>query len=886
MTLLRAKFTPPKLRPSLIERGALIDRLNQGLSGDVTLVIAPAGYGKTTLVAEWAAQATLPVAWLTVDAKDNDATTFVTYFIAAIRTLFPEACPTSLGLAQGGQSLEGDLLPPILVNEIDDLPRRFALVIDDYYLISQPLIHDLMGSILRRPPTQLHLIILSRTEPPLALGRLRAGGMLNELAIRDLRFTSLESEMLMTQLLGQLDEPALASLLQRAEGWVTGLYLASLTLRAAADPATAIDSLTVDNNRYVADYLFEQVLAQQTPEVREFLAKTSILTRVSPSLARAVVGPGAAMPTTLVDVERAGLFLNALDSSGEWYAYHPLFRQALQKLLSETYTPEEIAALHLRAGGWFLQHDLIDDALDHALAADDEAAAAQIISTKVAFYIEAERWPALERWLGRLCRETIAARPILLAAQAYTMMYRLRWDAAQGLVHEAEALLASDRPAEKADEDNFARALLAWVRAYYGVMIMEPAASRAAAEEALAILPPGYPMMTHLIAQLLAVALQLMGEFRAAETMLNDRLSAIPLDGSGSRGILDPLLALTILYLAEGYLVQSDQVGQILLQRATQADAPYMKAWACLMLGAGAYYANDLPAALSYYSEGVRLRYGSNLIASEQCLVGLAMTYQALGQREEAQGVLAIMSDFHRELANPMLNDEYRSLQARIALLNGDIATARQWSGDTPSTTGLVIGWIIVPAITQLRIRLASDPTPAEVAAILDDLDRLLAPLVRLRQPTRQVELLSLKAVALAAAGQRPAALAALAEALSLAEPRRVIRPILDAGPGVEPLLEALVMRQTSPFVARLLAALRPATTDAGPQLQPAPRLTPREQEVLVLLSQYCTDRVIAERLVVSPLTVRTHIENLAEKLGVRGRRTIVDRARQLALLP
>lgn len=886
MTLLRAKLNPPRLRSTLTRRAELLDRLNQGLSGDVTLISAPAGYGKTTLVAEWAEQAPLPVAWLTLDETDSDVITFLTYLIASVRTIFPEACPATLALVQGAQPLQASLLPIILVNEIDDLRQRFALVLDDYHFVSQPLIHELVDSILRRPPAQLHLILLSRTEPPLALGRLRATGMLNEFGIRDLRFSPSEAKALMAQLTGQVDDAVTSFVLKRAEGWVTGLHLASLTWRSVPDTKAMLEASATDSNRFVVDFLFEQVLDHQTAEVREFLTKTAILNRISPSLARAVVGPGASMPTTLVEVERAGLFLNALDSNGEWFSYHTLFRQALQKLLNETCTQEEIATLHLRAGEWFAQRELIDEALDHILAAGDDLLAARMISGRVTNYLNSEGWPALDRWLDRLSSPVITRRPLLLLARAYILTYRFQWEAVLPLINQAEALLSSRELAIDPEEEALARALLAWVWAYHWMGELEPAKTRAAAEQALAILPDHYPVMTNLIVHVLTVALQWLGEFDTAERMVNEALATIAADSPYPQAILGPLLALTTLYLSEGYLVQGEQSAQILLDKSNQMGAQSMKIWAYLALGATAYYANDLTNALAYYSEGVRLRYGSNIIASEQCLAGLALTYQALGQPDEARGVLAIMRDFHRELANPLLNAEYRSLQARIALLNGDMVMARQWSDDTAAATGLALGWLIVPAITNIRIRLADHPSPANLGHLLGELDGLLAQLTRLRQPNRQVELLSLKAAALVAGGDRSAALQILAEALALAEPRGLVQPILDAGAKLEPLLETMAMRKPSPFLTRLLAALQPAATNEALRLSPVPRLTPRENEVLVLLSQYYTDRVIAETLVVSPLTVRTHIENLAEKLGVRGRRAIVDRARELALLP
>jgi LuxR family transcriptional regulator, maltose regulon positive regulatory protein len=884
LAILRTKLTPPRLRPSLIIRSGLVERVNGSLAGDITLVSAPAGYGKTTLVAEWAEQAPLPVAWLSLDESDNDIATFLTYFIAAVRTIFSEACPNSLSLVQGAQPVQGGLLPTILVNEIDDSPQRFALVLDDYHFISQPLIHELINDLLRRPPTQLHLMILSRTEPPLALSRLRATGMLNELGVRDLRFTPSEVKALIAQLSGSLDEQVASVLLKRVEGWVAGLHLASLTLRSTTGQAFMMETVTAENERYVIEYLFEQVLNQQTPKVREFLVKTAILNQISPSLARAVVGPGAAMPTTLAEVERAGLFLSALDNKGEWFVYHALFRQALLRLLNETYSETEIEALHLHAAEWFLQQDLVDEALDHALVASDKRLAIRIVETRVTDYLDVEGWPTFERWLNRLPDSIIAQRPLLLVAKAYVLTYRMQWDAILPFIDRAERLLAATAGAGS-DEEVLARSLLSWMWAYHWLIELQPEKTRAAAERALATLPDGYPQVATTIRLILAVALQWMGEFQTAKRMVDFELGSIPPNSTNHRVLLQSLFTVTTLYLAEGFLLQAEQTGQMLLEKATQVNAPILKAWGCLALGAAAYYSNDLPAAIPHFSEGVKLRYQGNTLACAQCLVGLALTYQALGQPDEARGVITIMGDFHRELANPVLNIQYWSLQARIALMNSDVSTARQWNSSAAPTAGLALGWLSEPATTNIRIRLADQPSPTELERITAELDGLLAQLTRLRQPTRQVELLSLKAVTLAISDDRPGALQSLEEAIALAEPRGLIRPVVDAGPQLEPLMEEMAARQPSSFIDRLLAAMRSGALNSAPQSLSVARLTPREREVLVLLSQYYTDRIIAETLVVSPLTVRTHIENLAEKLGVRGRRTIVDRARELGLL-
>jgi LuxR family transcriptional regulator, maltose regulon positive regulatory protein len=888
MAILRTKLTPPRLRQSLVHRSNLLERLNGSLDGDVTLISAPAGYGKTTLMAEWVEQASLPVAWLTLDEPDNDLTTFLAYFIAAIRTLYSEACPTIMSLVQGAQPFQGDLLTTVLVNEIDDLPQRFALILDDYHFISHPSIHELLNNILRRPPTQMHLIILSRSEPPIALSRLRATGMLSELGVRDLRFTPSEAQVFISQLPGRLDDRTASVLSERAEGWVTGLHLASLTLRSTADPMAMIESMAVEADRYVIEYLFEQVISQQSAEVQEFLVKTAILDRISPSLARTVVGPGAAMPTTLAEVERVGLFLSALDNKGEWFVYHALFRQALLRLLHETYSEAEIATLHQRAAEWFLQQDLADEALEHALTGGDEALAFRIVAPRWAHYLTPEGWPVLDKWISRLPASLVARNPLLLTAKAYVLTYRIQWDAVLPLINQAEALLSTATGIDP-DEEALTRSILSWMWAYHWLRELEPEKTRAAAENALATLPSGYPQVANATLFVLAIALQWMGEFQTAKQMVDQELGSIPFASTQQHSFIHSLFTLTTLYLAEGFLRQAEQTGQVLLQKAIQFNAPVLKAWGCLTLGAVAYYSNDLRTAIPHFSEGVQLRYQGNTLASAQCLVGLALTYQALGRSDEARGVITIMGDFHRELANPLLDIQYWSLQARIALMNGDISTARQWNSTAAPTAGLALGWLSEPATTNIRIRLADHPSQSELTQIAADIDDLLAKLTRLRQPTREVELLSLKAATLAMNDEGPAALQVLEQAIALAEPRGLIRPIVEAGSSLEPLLQEMAARMPSSFISRLLSAVPSGAINGGRKsqaMQDIPRLTPREREVLLLLSNYCTDRVIAETLVVSPLTVRTHIENLAEKLGVRGRRTIVDRARELALLP
>ncbi len=444
-TLLRSKLYRPRLTPAVVSRAALVRRIDGGLDGDLTLIIAPVGYGKTTLVAAWADQAALPVAWLSLGEGDNDLVGFLTYLIAAIQTLYPNACPEMRGLLPEVQSPQPAQLAALLINEIDDLPDRFVLVLDDYHTIHSLAIHQLLESLLIHPPLQMHLLISSRSDPPLAVARMRANGRLNELRIGDLRFSIEEAErfLSLTDVAEQLPQVA-DVIVRRAEGWVAGLQLAALSLRALPDPTAMLQCLTSGADRYVMDYLFEQVFSQQAPEVQQILLRTSILQRLSPALAQALAvdgGPPSAQ-VSLAELERLGIFVNALDSSGEWYGYHALFRELLQHHLRLRYTKEEIADLHRRASIWFRQRDLIDEALHHALAAGDIDLAAQTLIDHFGSRLDREDWPAVERWLNLLPAAAFQSHPWLQVARAILAQVQSNYDAVVPLIAEAEARLA------------------------------------------------------------------------------------------------------------------------------------------------------------------------------------------------------------------------------------------------------------------------------------------------------------------------------------------------------------------------------------------------------------------------------------------------------------
>jgi LuxR family maltose regulon positive regulatory protein len=894
LTLARTKLNRPRLSRDIIQRPALVQRLNEGLDRNLTLVIAHAGFGKTMLVAEWVSQASQRVAWLSLDEDDNNVVILVGYLIAAIRKLFPGACPDTEALIHAALVPSPETLVPVLSNEIDDLPDRFVLVLDDYHLITEPALHQLFDQLLQHLPLQLHLLLTTRSDPPLAVHRLRANRALNELRSADLRFSAQETAAFLAQTVGVERGARLTDILMKhTEGWVAGLQLAALSLRAAPDALALAEDLLQAHNRHIADYFFEQVWQRQTPRVQTILMKTSILDRLSSALAQAVLSEDTnQFPSVdLAVLERAGLFLNALDETGEWFRCHALFREMLFDTLHKMCTPDEIEALHFRASRWFHQNGLIDEALRHAVAAGVAEFAAQIVADHIADRLNREDWHALERWLRLLPTQWVETQPWLLVAEAYVSHFQFQWHAIPPLLKKAEQSYRGsiDNPLDGALLKGYVQTL--WSQHWNA--LNEAGLAQEAAQQAIDNLPQEHTYARGVAVLCLILALHSLGDLTTAERILHDALAA---EASPSAGhfFVRLLVALAALYLAEGNIVMLTQAAERLRQKAAEANLSIGLAWAYMMLGMAAYEANNLNRAAEHFAANAVLHYAGHSRAGHESLVGLALIEQARGHHDAARRAVADLLDYLHDQIDPLQIAESDSLQARQALVEGDLDTARRWSGSARLDLTLFwYVWLEVPAITHLRVGVAVGRSRSDLERTRQELDALLELATRLHKPRRRVELLSLKALLLERLNERNEALKTLEAALALGEPNGLVRSLANAGPQLEPLLKAIAQRTPSQYLDRILAALQPMAdsivsgSGVAPTLaNPIVSLTHREQDVLILLGRRYTDREIAAALVISPLTVRSHIENLAEKLGVRGRRRVVARAREMKLLP
>ena len=504
--ILTTKLYRPPVRQQCILRPRLLDLMNRGLDRGLTLVCAPAGFGKTTLVSAWAAHCTQPIAWLTLDAGDSDPHVFLAYLAAALRSVNPTLGESALPFLQSQQPPPPEAILSVLLNDIAAAAQAFTLVLDDYHAVESPAVDGVLQFLVKNLPRSLHLIIASREDPPLPLARLRAGGRLAEVRVDDLRFTHEEAAALLNQAMGlALAEPDLATLESRTEGWIAGLHLAALSLQGRQETAAHIQAFS-GSHRFVLDYLVEEVLQRQPPDIQSFLLRTSILDRLCGPLCEVVMqgesdppqlppGQGQAI---LHSLERANLFLIPLDAEQRWYRYHTLFRDLLRQQLQQVANARtdatlpagatsSIAAYHQRASRWFAENGLDVEAFQHAVLAGDDVQAARLaLGQEMPLHFRGAVTPVLN-WLASLPPSTLQANPALGVIYASALLY------AGKVAGIDEILRAAEQSLPAAEESAHTSDLLGHIAAIRATL----AVSQHRAEEiitqsrrALAYLPP------------------------------------------------------------------------------------------------------------------------------------------------------------------------------------------------------------------------------------------------------------------------------------------------------------------------------------------------------------------------------------------------------------
>lgn len=899
--LQQTKLYRPPLPRDLVRRARLIDELNLSLSLPLTLVSAPAGSGKTTLLSDWLSTCPCPSAWLSLDEDDSALPVFVSYLIAALRTLFPEACGQTLALLQASEGPPGNVLTRHLINEIENLSypegmgreHGFVLVLDDYHRIVGQAVNELLIELLRHPLRTLHLVLATRSDPALPLANLRARGGLLEIRRHDLRFTEDETAAYLNQTLAApVGHEVAALLVGKMEGWVTGLHLVALNLRQTADPAAFVLDLS-SGDRYVMDYLLDEVLACQPQPVQEFLLETSILDQMNEDLCSAVTRSGertAHGQNYLQQIEQANLFVVAVDHQGRWYRYHHLFQQFLRYRLVRWASPAQIADLHRRASHWYRKHGFVEDAIAHALSAGDETAAVQAIEAHRHAAMNQERWPQIEQWLRLLPRHLVDAHPELLLLEAWIWQRRWRLADIGPLLDRSEALLASGT--SLASGTQTLRAEIDALRGLISYYTLDGAKTLAYASRALQALPMHCSSARGLAYMYCAAGHQALGDIESARQVLHEGLKEDSAHGNAFPARV--LIALCILHLTVVDLYGLRQTATYFLKLAHERDMKESIFWAQYFLGCAAYFTNDLAAAERDFAAVVEHRYLAHSYPFSQSAFGLASVHLAQGAGDRAQAVMELVMAYGMEMHNTRVLMDGQAFQAWLALRQGRSAEARHWADSAAGTIPLVPMTTFHAGIMTLAKILALQDNPGSPHRASD----LLARVSRYTESqcvTRfTIEVRALQALVADSLGDSAASRLALHEALTLAEPGGLVRVFVDLGPRMARLLARLGQQNgTTDFADRILRAF-PAEDTKGLSLPVLPHvnqsaliepLTQRELEVLALLAQRLSAKEMAQRLVISDRTAKRHTANIYQKLGVNSRREAIEVATALGIL-
>jgi LuxR family maltose regulon positive regulatory protein len=889
MQLLATKLHVPPAPPHLVPRQRLLAQVNDGLSRRLTLISAPAGFGKTTLLSEWRASSTgqrWPLTWLSLDESDSDPARFLTYLVAGLQQIDPAIGHATQAMLQNPQPPPHEVLLTALINDVANVAAPFALVLDDYHVIDSPAVHQQLAFLLDHQPPQLRVIILTREDPPLPLSRLRARDQVAEIRQADLQFTLAETTAFLRQAARlELDRNDVTALQQRTEGWIAGLQLLALSLRGNADVRQLIQSFT-GSDRYILDYLVDEVFQRQRPDVQDFLLKTSILDRLSASLCDAVVDRDDSH-SLLLSLEHANLFIIPLDPAREWYRYHRLFVDLLQHRL-RLETPQAEPQLHQRASRWYADHGFPAEAIQHALAAADWARAAELMSIAYGDLLKRGETMTLLNWYGALPPDFVQSRSRLCIEYSWPLIFAARLDEAESCLRHAERL---------AQNDPTLLGPILTAQAYVARTRGDGRRTFDLSQRALSLLAPDDDESRSVVAMNLGMAYWYAGHLDGAQKMLSDARDAAWRSGNHYAAATAQIFLCRIV-AAHGQLHQAAVAYR---QVIAECGPSPMAALAQVDLARLLYEWNDLEAAAQQAQHSVELsRRSGNAEMVPASYQTLALIKQAQGDAAAARTALQeSMRLVEQPGLSPSAHWHALAYHALIALRSHDPALCAYLIDQYPP----------LDQVDTLHDYLMLSSAYAQWLLMQDQraacADLLAARYERADRGGVQQALVQTRALQALAAATHEEALSYLNEALTLAEPEGYVRTFLDLGEPMRLLIADCRLRSAPvglkteesgellDYIDHLLAAFGQIATAELPSIRNQKSavknlvdpLTERELEILRLLPTELSTRELAEQLVVSINTIKTQLKSIYAKLGVHSREEAVEKARALNLL-
>jgi len=830
-----------------------------------------------------------------LDEQDNKLGSFLSYFLAAVQTIFPDALPETQTLLTAATQPSIPAIAIILINELNQIGEPFILVLDDYHLIETQIIHDLLSELLAHPAPNFHLVLGTRIDPPLPLVTLRANNQMTEVRIQNLRFNQEETQKLFEKMIGiSVDPIELDTINAQAEGWVTGLRLAALALQYRIGTGPIQGKLSVQN-RFVTEYLFSEILVKQAAVISDCMLKTSILDRFCEDLCATVCFP----ETKLVDhgssqtdfagnhflewLQASNLFVIPLDDHNQWFRYHHLFQEFLQQEFVRRFSPDEITMLHKAAGHWFARHDLIEEALSHWFAANDLPSAIDLVARHRYQMMNATQWPRLERWLSSFPVEVIGASAELWMLKTWLAYHRGQFAEIPALLQQLSGTMTNDPHQEIANR------LTGEIQALQGLLAYHTAHAEEAvtrSRQALEVLPPELWIVRVMARMYLAGGLMLQGDLNGC---LQTYYEAFEVETVQS----NPFKATLLMTLCNVHWVAADlqsvvQAAKQSIAFCSESDHPQILAYGKYHLGSVYYQHNEIAPAEELFTSVVArpyLNYGRCYMDSA---CGLALVYQAQGRETDAREVAEVAAAIQLETGNMSQYPVALALQAEVALRQGNLPAASQWAAQLDPVPALgPMPWFLAPHLTLVKVWLAQKTSAslAKAAGLLNQLQEYLAAIHNTRF---LIDTFALQALLFEATGDQAAALSALEKALQLAQPGGFLRVFLDLGTPMAGLFRQLNVPQSlRGYLDQIWAGFsngQGVKVLGGPAALPEP-LTRREFQILELLRGRHANKEIAEILVISPGTVKGHTIRIYQKLNVKNRRQAVQKAISLGIL-
>jgi len=902
--IIRTKLHRPPVHGVHIHRQRLFDQLDQRRECPLTLISAPAGYGKTTLASCWLETNDSVSAWVSLDETDNDLRLFLSYFLTAIQTIYPNFGRQTLAMVNAPTIAPVTILVGSLINEIDSIEKSFILALDDFHLIEDESVLDLINQLLRHPPPSLHLVLISRSDPFLPISTLRAKGSLTEIRAQNLRFNEMETAMFLTQQLGtQVDASAAAALEQKTEGWVTGLLLAAISMRNKGILEQELLEPHADA-QYVMNYLFTEVFSRQPTEITRYLINTAILDRLCGPLCEAICAPASEPPTRQISglefiawLKEQNLFVIPLDNENRWFRFHHLFRKLLLLQLNRHHSQGDINALHARASTWFSENGMIEDALKHALAGGNSKAAIQLLAKHGFDLLNDQQWHRLKRWLRMVPDKMVDQELELLVFTCWLHMTYSRFSDFVPCLEKAEALCTT--PTTKQHIIGHLNAL----RSFKHVATANGERTLICAKRAFEKIPRQHVYARRFTFITEAIGHQMLGNRAKTRATIKKAMRELDQSGGPSQGYFQVFPC--YLYWMDADLLAMLQTAARSLKVGENNIEYQAIAHSLYFLGIVHYDLNELKAAEEELVAVVNEPHLQHAFTFAHSAFALALVHQARGRTDAANQVAESVVSYCLDTNNPDLLKIAWAFQAELALRQGRMAEASNWAEKFAPKPFFLMYRFYVPQLTLAKVLLAQDTADSRDQAA-DLLKQFRDFVVSCHNKRFQIDVQAMRALLYDSLGERTAALKSLTHALQLAEPGGFIRPFVDLGPSMADQLKRLHRKKIArDYIGKILAAFeqegdqmvlpeangRPTAPARQPR-HPSPLspplvepLTNRELDVLELLAQRLSNKEIADKLFIAAETVKGHLRNIYQKLEVKKRREAVEKAKKLGIL-